>query len=68
MTDTTTISPNVSEQSRVRKTLTRAVQAVPSLIALAAILGVAAWGHFTGWSAPKFSQLTGEKKIVEEDW
>ena len=41
---------------------------IPTVLAFAAIGGIAFWGHRTGWSAPKFSQLTGTKAVAEEDW
>src|SRR5580765_1803848 len=41
----------------------------PTFVVLGALGGLAYWGHHTGWSMPKFSDLTGRRSQVEkEDW
>src|SRR4051812_10800256 len=34
---------------------------VPTLLVIAALIGVAFWGHATDWKLPKFSALFGSK-------
>lgn len=41
---------------------------LPTILVLAALLGVAVWGHRTGWKAGPFSQFTASKNIEAEDW
>ena len=41
--------------------------AVPALVVLALLGGVAWWGHHSGWTLPKRAALAGEKKEVD-DW
>src|SRR4051794_30141254 len=44
-------------------------RSVPTLLVLAALGGIAYWGHHTGWRAPKFSQLAGATPAAQkEDW
>lgn len=44
------------------------VRAVPTAVVLAALGGLAYWGHHTGWTIPKFSELTGHGEAEERDW
>src|SRR5258707_10060628 len=41
---------------------------VPTLLTLAALGGVAFWGHHTGWTIPKFSSLMGNATPEDKDW
>ncbi|MBP3954128.1 efflux RND transporter periplasmic adaptor subunit [Gemmata sp. G18] len=41
--------------------------AVPALVVLALLGGVAWWGHHSGWTLPKRAALAGEKKEAD-DW
>ena len=41
---------------------------LPSALAWVALLGVAWWGHHTGWSAPSFAALFGSGVAGSEDW
>jgi len=41
--------------------------AAPTLLVLAGLAAVGAWGHRTGWKLPKFSELAG-KTQAREDW
>ncbi|MBL8822594.1 MAG: efflux RND transporter periplasmic adaptor subunit [Planctomycetia bacterium] len=44
------------------------IHAIPNVIVLAALGGLAWWGHSTGWSLPKFSELTGKSQETKDDW
>lgn len=46
----------------------RLARAVPGLLALLAVAGLALIGHKTHWSMPKFSALTGQESAEEKDW
>jgi cobalt-zinc-cadmium efflux system membrane fusion protein len=48
--------------------LGRLVAAVPNVLVLAALAGLAAWGHQTGWKLPRFSELTGQAAVETDDW
>lgn len=41
---------------------------VPTLLVLAGLGGLAAWGHHTGWKVPHFSALMGEGQTEDKDW
>lgn len=42
---------------------------VPTILAFAAIGGIAYWGHRTGWKAPKFSEVANKTGTQQkEDW
>lgn len=43
-------------------------EAAPTSVVIAALLGLAAWGHFSHWQVPKFSSLTGLGSATSEDW
>lgn len=59
-----------SEQSRKPSFIRRMAMGVPTLIVLAILCAVGAWGHRTGWKASKFSELIGGKgaSAQPEDW
>jgi cobalt-zinc-cadmium efflux system membrane fusion protein len=42
--------------------------ALPTLLVLSVLGGLAYWGHHTGWSMPKFSEITGNGQTEAEDW
>jgi membrane fusion protein, heavy metal efflux system len=42
--------------------------AISTVIVVALLLGLAAWGHSTGWTLPKYSEITGQGEVVEEAW
>lgn len=44
------------------------VRSVPTALVLAALGGLAYWGHHTGWTIPKFTSLTGNGETEERDW
>ena len=39
-----------------------------SLLVFAVLGGLLAWGHFSGWTFPKFSSLTGGAAAEADDW
>src|SRR5262249_40096472 len=43
-------------------------RAVPNLLVLFALGGLAWWGHDTGWKLPRFSELAGRKEGGQDDW
>lgn len=45
-----------------------AKRAFPSVFVLLVLGGFAFWGHHTGWTLPKFSELAGKPKAAEDDW
>lgn len=60
-----------SERSlpRRRSPLRRLASGLPTVAVLVGFLAVVAWGHHTGWEAPKFSTLLGARAgEPEEDW
>lgn len=42
--------------------------ALPTVFVLAALGGVAYWGHRTGWTIPTFADLTGGAGKEKDDW
>jgi cobalt-zinc-cadmium efflux system membrane fusion protein len=44
------------------------LHAIPNAIVLALLAGLAWWGHSTGWTLPKFSQLNGTAEQKQDDW
>jgi cobalt-zinc-cadmium efflux system membrane fusion protein len=46
----------------------RLAAAVPNLLILLALGGLAAWGHHTGWKIPRFSELSGQTSRDKDDW
>lgn len=44
------------------------LRAVPTAAVIAALSGVAIWGHRTDWTLPKFSSLLGNTAEVPDDW
>ena len=48
--------------------LARLWESLPTLVVLAVLGGLAYWGHATGWTIPKFSELTGKEADSTDDW
>lgn len=46
----------------------RLLGGLPTLLVIAGLVGIAVWGHHTGWAVPKFSSLTGNGAKVQDDW
>src|SRR5205807_2349873 len=43
-------------------------RAIPTAIVVAALGGMALWGHYSDWKMPKFSSLVGNKNETVEPW
>jgi cobalt-zinc-cadmium efflux system membrane fusion protein len=43
-------------------------RALPTMVLVCALAGIALGGHYTGWKFPKFSDLTGNGTREKEDW
>jgi cobalt-zinc-cadmium efflux system membrane fusion protein len=41
---------------------------VPTALVLAALIGLAYWGHLTGWTIPSFAALIGRETKEKDDW
>lgn len=46
----------------------RLLGGIPTLLVIAGLVGIAVWGHHTGWTVPKFSSLTGNGGPAKDDW
>jgi len=45
-----------------------ALHHVPTVIVMAALAALGAYGHSTHWKLPRFSELTGSSTIAPDDW
>jgi cobalt-zinc-cadmium efflux system membrane fusion protein len=43
-------------------------RAIPNLLIVLALGGLAVWGHHTGWKLPRFAELTGCNGESKDDW
>ena len=60
---------STEEDGRSGSSLHRALGALPTALVLVGLAAVGAWGHRTGWKAPRFSELFGAKETaVADDW
>src|SRR5260370_34739986 len=41
---------------------------LPNLLIVGALVGLACWGHETGWKLPGVAELTGNAGDVTDDW
>jgi cobalt-zinc-cadmium efflux system membrane fusion protein len=53
---------------RARGGLVRIIRTVPTVLVLAALAGLAWWGHSAGWKLPSFAALTGREAQEKDDW
>lgn len=60
------VPPNC-QRNPVRAALGFFAGAMPTLLVLAGAGAIAWWGHHSGWTLPKFSELNGEVK-EKDDW
>jgi cobalt-zinc-cadmium efflux system membrane fusion protein len=60
--------PEVAKTSPVGTVLGWLGRVIPTLLVLAALGGLAYWGHHTGWTIPKFSALAGNAEAEKDDW
>lgn len=56
------------EQQETPRALVRLGRHMPTLIVMALLAGLGAYGHQSGWKLPKFSALTGNGVTAREDW
>lgn len=54
-------------QRRVR-VFPRLVRCLPTLMVMALLAGLGAYGHHSGWKLPKFSALAGNGIAIRDDW
>src|SRR6516164_4161609 len=52
----------------MRTAFVRLLRGLPTVFVLAALAGLAWWGHRTGWALPSFAALTGEEAKGQDDW
>ena len=64
MSDTSLVSGTVDRSGRRRS----AAGLVPTVVAAAALIGLAVVGQRYGWEMPKFSTLVGADRAAETDW
>src|SRR5687767_12976562 len=46
----------------------RLASSAPTGLVLALLVALAWWGHHTGWTLPKFSELTSSGSLTKDDW
>src|SRR5687767_12450067 len=44
------------------------LQYLPTALVLLLLAGVAIYGHYSGWTLPKFSELIGRGRADADDW
>lgn len=54
--------------SRATAFLRWLLRAIPTVLVVATVGGLAYWGHHHGWKLPKFSTLNGGGHASEDDW
>ena len=54
--------------SRLSKLSRRIVHALPTIVILFVLAGLGYWGHHSGWSLPRFSELTGRAVRSDANW
>lgn len=60
--------PTSTPSQRSSSIRDRLAHAVPTVAVLAALCGLAAWGHSTDWTMPTFLALIGSSRTAAEDW
>jgi multidrug efflux pump subunit AcrA (membrane-fusion protein) len=60
--------PEETRRSRFAQAARWVVRTIPTLLVLAALMGVGFAGHRSGWKVPKFSALIGHQVAEEEAW
>lgn len=57
-----------SPRASIGRSIRWLMGAVPTALVLAALGGLAFWGHHSGWTMTKFSVLTGHPAADKDDW
>jgi len=57
-----------AEVQRRFRALSRFGQYAPTLMVMALLAGLGAYGHHSGWKLPKFSALAGNGVVARDDW
>lgn len=52
----------------VQRQIAGLFRVVPTILVLAVLAGIGYWGHHNDWSMPKFSEVIGGEKNVQDDW
>ncbi|MBI3407131.1 MAG: efflux RND transporter periplasmic adaptor subunit [Planctomycetes bacterium] len=60
--------PKLEKSPAKRRILPWLLKSGPTVIVLALLGGLAYWGHHTGWTIPKFSDLVGNNQPDADDW
>src|SRR6266487_2466211 len=63
--------PNGPDEEKADPKLSRIAKlskVVGTVVVWTALGGLAVWGHFSGWTMPKFSELTGSRPSDKADW
>src|SRR5437870_4005509 len=58
----------MTDTNRARAALAWLGRALPTALVLAALAGLAWWGHRTGWALPSFAALNGNEAKEKDDW
>ena len=66
--DTPPVAESQTSAALPRRLAAYLLQTLPTLALLAALGGVAWWGHHSGWALPSFSEVTGHAADVPDDW
>lgn len=61
-------SVTIAKKAFLSRVATSILGGIPTMIVLAALGGLAWWGHHNEWTLPKFSELTGSEKEVGVLW
>ena len=61
-------SASKPKRSATRKVIAWLIESIPTIIVLAALAGIAYWGHHNDWKVPKFSELAGTAPPPAEAW
>jgi cobalt-zinc-cadmium efflux system membrane fusion protein len=64
-------SPGITQeqaQDTARSWKAVLASSLPTFLILGTLAGLAFWGHHSGWTLPKFGELTGAAAAIQEDW
>lgn len=62
------LGENIERRNFFSPVVGMTLRGIPTVIVLALLAGLACWGHYHGWSLPKFSELTGTNGVTEVLW